>query len=360
MAILACGCLSLNGAVKDKGFIVKGNLEGQTVSLVSAAPGAAATLAAGKIKNGQFQLTGKVEKPTIARLIVEGQAGACTIFLENNNTYIVQDGHVEATTEAQKLINQYDDVIQSFISFRARLLEGINQLNNFAEVIALSRRLTPETTRLQNDLSGLVKANPDSELSAYLLYAIVMAGWDVNELAGQLGEKAKATAYGEALKTLKPSTELADALTAKIASFSAVPAGTIAPDFTLSTPAGDSLSLYGIKAKLKFIDFWASWCGPCRAENPNVLKVYAEYHPTGLEIISVSVDTDKEKWLKAIEEDHLTWLHASDLKGITGPTALLYDVKFVPYTVLVDENNKVIAINLRGDALRAKIAELLD
>ncbi|MDR1274010.1 MAG: AhpC/TSA family protein, partial [Odoribacteraceae bacterium] len=318
------------------------------------------TLATGKIKNGQFQLTGKVEKPTIARLTVEGEAGACMIFLENNNTYIVQNGRAEAATEGQKLINQYDDVIQSFITFRVKLLEGINQLNNFIEMTAFQSVVAPEAMNLQKRLSELVNANPDSELSAYLLYSFGMAGGGAHTLVGLLGENARASAYGKALETLKPSTELGDALTAKMASFSTTGAGQAAPDFTLPTPAGDDLSLYGVKGKLKFIDFWASWCGPCRAENPNVLEVYAGYHSKGLEVISVSVDTDKEKWLKAIEEDHLPWLHACDLKGITGPVALLYDVKFVPYNVLVDENNKIIVTNLRGAALKTKIAELLD
>jgi len=136
--------------------------------------------------------------------------------------------------------------------------------------------------------------------------------------------------------------------------------GDLAPNFTLSTPEGKALNLYDIKGKVKLIDFWASWCGPCRRENPNVVKVYAEYHPKGLEIIGVSLDNNKTNWLTAIEKDGLKWIHLSDLKGWQNEAVLMYGVESVPHTVLLDADNRIIAKNLRGDALHAKIAELLN
>ena len=110
---------------------------------------------------------------------------------------------------------------------------------------------------------------------------------------------------------------------------------------------------------LCIVDFWASWCGPCRGENPHVVEIYKEYHPKGLEIFGVSLDNNKEAWVKAIADDGLVWKHGSDLKGWQSAPAQLYSVSGIPHTVLLDENNKIIAKNLRGDELKQKIAELL-
>ena len=117
--------------------------------------------------------------------------------------------------------------------------------------------------------------------------------------------------------------------------------------------------MYDIKGKVKLIDFWASWCGPCRGENPHVVEIYKEYHPKGLEIFGVSLDNNKEAWVKAIADDGLVWKHGSDLKGWQSAPAKLYSVTGIPHTILLDENNKIIAKNLRGDELKQKIAELL-
>jgi thiol-disulfide isomerase/thioredoxin len=347
MAILACGCSSLNG-----GFAIKGSLEEKPVYLVSAAPGATDTLATGTSKDGKVQLTGKVDKPVLARLVVEG-GETRTLFLENGNTYVLNDGRFEATTEAQKRINQFDEVVQTITTLRAKVTANLMQLLTSPE---FQESMTAETSRLQERLNNLITADPDSELTAYLLYAIEAAGGNASNLVDLLGENAKTTAYAKALKIFNPEP----AVDASVVDPLATPVGEIAPDFTLPTPGGETLSLHGVKAKLKLIDFWASWCAPCRGENPNVVKVYAEYHPKGLEIIGVSLDSDRAKWLKAIEDDHLAWKHGSDLQGWQAAPAQLYGVKAIPFTVLVDENNKVIALNLRGDALKAKIAELLD
>ena len=155
-------------------------------------------------------------------------------------------------------------------------------------------------------------------------------------------------------------TKAGKMIAGKLAREEAVSVGKIAPDFELDTPEGEKISLYGVQAKVKLIDFWASWCGPCRGENPNVVAMYKEYHPKGLEIIGVSLDKDKEAWIKAIADDELTWKHWSDLQFWQAAPAKLYGVNAIPHTVLLDESNRIIAKNLRGKALRDNIAELLD
>ncbi len=134
--------------------------------------------------------------------------------------------------------------------------------------------------------------------------------------------------------------------------------GAEAPDFTMETPDGKMLSLKDLRGKVVLIDFWASWCGPCRRENPNVVKAYKKYHERGFDVLGVSLDKDRKRWLDAIEKDGLIWHHVSDLQGWNNAAARLYGVSSIPHTVLVDPEGKIIARNLRGPALEQKLAEI--
>lgn len=137
--------------------------------------------------------------------------------------------------------------------------------------------------------------------------------------------------------------------------------GRVAPDLAFQSPEGKEIKLSSLKGKIVLIDFWASWCGPCRKENPSVVRTYQQYSPKGFEIFSVSLDQQKEKWVQAIQQDNLTWKnHVSDLKGWQSAAAQLYGVTSIPYTVLLDKEGKIIAKNLRGPALEQKLAEIFD
>lgn len=139
--------------------------------------------------------------------------------------------------------------------------------------------------------------------------------------------------------------------------------GKIAPDFEeqLAKPIKNknTLKLSDLRGKVVLIDFWASWCGPCRRENPNVVKTYEKYSKEGFTILSVSLDTDKSKWLEAIQKDNLTWAnHVSDLGGWNSKIARLYQVSSVPFTVLIDREGKIIKTNLRGEALEGELSKI--
>ncbi len=135
--------------------------------------------------------------------------------------------------------------------------------------------------------------------------------------------------------------------------------GLPAPDFTLETPDGKKVSLKDFKGKVVLIDFWASWCGPCRRENPNVVAMYNRYKNKGFEILGVSLDRSKEPWIKAIADDKLTWPHVSDLKGWGSSAAALYGITSIPHTVLVDRDGRIVARQLRGEVLGKKLEEIL-
>ena len=134
----------------------------------------------------------------------------------------------------------------------------------------------------------------------------------------------------------------------------------VAPDFTLNTPEGEPITMseYVKGKKLVLIDFWASWCGPCRKEGENVKAIYADYHDKGFDVLGVSLDNDLEAWKKAIKDDGIVWEQVSDLKGWKSPMCELYDFKGIPHLVLVDGEGRIVAKNLRGEGLRQKVAEI--
>ena len=133
-----------------------------------------------------------------------------------------------------------------------------------------------------------------------------------------------------------------------------------APDFTQASPEGEEIKLSDFRGKVLLVDFWASWCGPCRRENPHVVSLYKKYKDQGFEILGVSLDNNRDRWLKAIAKDQLEWHHVSDLKGWKNAVAKMYNVSSIPHTILLDAEGKIIARNLRGNRLERKLEELFD
>ena len=152
--------------------------------------------------------------------------------------------------------------------------------------------------------------------------------------------------------------ELAAAYQKSVDASAAFTIGGEAPNFSQETPEGEQLSLHDLRGKVLLIDFWASWCGPCRRENPNVVRMYQKYKDQGFEILGVSLDSNRDRWLGAIAADGLTWYQVSDLKGWQNAVAKQYGVSAIPHTVLLDAEGRIIARNLRGATLERKLEEL--
>src|SRR5690554_2135639 len=171
---------------------------------------------------------------------------------------------------------------------------------------------------------------------------------------------AEAKTYLQNLSPEIASSEFTKELESTLATMGKAEIGSLAPEFTAPTPEGTSLSLSETLGKYTIIDFWASWCRPCRIENPNVVRVYNKYHEKGLNIISVSLDKadQRDKWIQAIKDDQMDWYHVSNLQFWNDPIAKQYSIRSIPATFLLDENGTIIDKNLRGAALEAKMASL--
>jgi peroxiredoxin len=144
-----------------------------------------------------------------------------------------------------------------------------------------------------------------------------------------------------------------------VASINKTAVGSMAPDFSQNDPNGTPISLSSLRGKYVLVDFWASWCQPCRMENPNIVNAYKNFKDKGFEILGVSLDQDGAAWAKAITDDKLTWKHVSDLKYWDNEVAKMYGIRSIPASFLLDQEGKIIAKDLRGEALEAKLKELM-
>jgi peroxiredoxin len=199
-------------------------------------------------------------------------------------------------------------------------------------------------------IDEFIRQNPASIVSAYVLYrdfSYRLSPEQIKENISLLDPSLQKTPYVQVLQDL-------------IGVLSSVSIGKKAPDFTASTPEEKSVSLSQHRGKYVLLDFWAAWCGPCRRENPNVVKAWQKYHAKGFDVFGVSLDKKKADWIKAIKDDQLTWTHVSDLAYWNSAPARLYGVRAIPSNVLIDPDGVIIARNLRGAELHKKLEELIN
>ncbi|WP_316838438.1 TlpA disulfide reductase family protein [Pedobacter gandavensis] len=208
-------------------------------------------------------------------------------------------------------------------------------------------------------LADFVAANPDDYFSAVALTKMLSAGTQVSAVDKQKIDDL--LVVKELVKVLTPKVKQYQVFAAVqyyIGELDNKPVDVAFKDFKQFTPDGKAVSLSDFKGKYLFVDFWASWCGPCRGENPNVLRAYNNYKQDGLEILGVSFDDKKEAWLKAIEEDKMPWTQISVLKGFQNDAAELYHIQGIPASILINPEGKIIAYDLRAEDLERKLQEI--
>jgi peroxiredoxin len=244
----------------------------------------------------------------------------------------------------------------------------VQQYRNYTEVNKNEDSATYYLTKIkvmQDESDQLVKTTIDKIFPSFAIYGIlnylrIEQEFDyISKLAVRIKNEMPDGKYARLfVQEIGRMQTYKDQQAQKDASENVV-VGKAAPEFSANTPEGKKVSLSDYKGKYVLVDFWASWCGPCRAESPNMVKLYQDFKGSKFEIIGVSLDNDKTAWTKAIAKDRYTWIQISDLLQWDSPIARLYQVDGIPATVLIDPNGVVVAKNLRGEELYNKIKTLL-
>ena len=317
------------------------------------------------VENGKFTISGPAESPELIYVFIDKIQGYTPVVAEK--------GEIELTAQKDSLnFAKVKGTVQNDIFFnyletsrtlsdQATSIQRDMQNANMTGNEATANSLRDEFAELQEEYKNFeldfIKNNPNGLISALLIEKGLNSRMVESEEAQKMYD-ALTTEIKETLpaKNVLKSLEAAKEREAKGKSTSI---GATAPDFSGPTPDGKELSLKEAMGKVTIIDFWAAWCKPCRAENPNVVNVYNKYHSKGLSIIGVSLDRKEEDWKKAIADDNLTWNHISSLDYFNDAIAKLYNVEAIPATFILDENGVIVAKNLRGPELESKIVELL-
>ncbi len=347
--------------VRIDGTVV--GLDKATAKLVKYEGRKAKTLDSVDVKEGHFSIHTKVDKPDMVFLTVSGVPSDLPLIIEpgSNIKVDIDITHMRKSTVVSQGLNKklydYFDQLKLFSDKQQKLAKLYQAAQNKAteeeKTKIINRYYNIDDERHEYEYK-VIEENKDNLVGAKIFEKVVYDQAEPNY------NKLKKI-YESFPKEIKDMPNIKQAI--QIVNQKAkVSVGSKAPDFSAPTPDGKTLSLKDVLGKVTIIDFWASWCRPCRAENPYVAAIYKKYHPKGLNIISVSLDKpgEKDKWLKAIKDDHLAWNHVSNLKFWQDPIAREYGVRSIPATFILDKNGVIRAKNLRRDRLEAKVKELLE
>jgi peroxiredoxin len=302
-------------------------------------------------------MKGTIEYPDIVMLTAMDAGKRVGFFLENSKIEIT--GQIDSLADIKVTGSRTQDEYKAYLTSNKVLSEKYTGLQNDYQLAAQAndtakqssiekelKSLEEANTKMQKDF---IKNNPASYFTPLLLESISL-DMEPDEIEADI----------KSLDTNVAKIQIIKDMSSRVKELKNVAVGQKAPDFTLNDVNGTPLSLSSkFGSKLLLIDFWASWCHPCRMENPNVVKVYNEFHKKGFDVIGVSLDRSKEDWVKAIADDKLTWTHVSDLKYWDNAAAKLYAVNSIPANFLLDENGVIIAKNLREGDLYNKVKEIL-
>lgn len=349
------------GCQKQKGFQIDVNLEGAEgqVLLEKLEKREWIPVDTADIVEGVAVLEGEVLYPSDYYLSVVGQKAKTIIFVENTKMSIT--GHADSLNnvavtgslthdEYAALNEQISAVSEQYMALyqESRAAIAAGDTTKGRELMTEVEELYESTNTMRDDF---IKNNTSSYVTPFLI-SKNMYGKEADELE-------------EMINALDPKLDTIPTIVAikeLIVDLKKVAIGQVAPDFVQNDIEGNPVRFSDVYSKneLTLLDFWAAWCGPCRAENPNVVAVFNEFNKKGFTVFGVSLDREKHQWEKAIESDKLTWTHVSDLSYWQNEAAKMYSVKSIPSSMLVDKNGVIVAKNKRGDELHETVAEILN
>lgn len=343
------GLFACNSATQEAGYTINVSLTGEasefksdTLLLTNRAKDTSLVEQVAVLTNGKATFTGAVVTPENYIISFKGERGGlCRLFLENEKYEITIP--VADPKEAKIVGGTTQQVIESINAkskaiVKAAKLDSLMSAHKDASeedkklIEAAYEKATGEIAKLEEDY---VAANPTS------LFALNSFSQKVGDMPLDSAE-AKLARF-KAVPAYANNRNVAN-VEKTVNTLKSLQTGMIAPDFTQNDPEGNPVKFSDVysKNKITMVDFWASWCGPCRAFNPTLVKIYNEYKKKGFEILGVSLDTKQDAWVKGIQDDKLTWIHVSDLGGWDNAVGAQYYVRFVPQNIFVDQTGKII------------------
>jgi thiol-disulfide isomerase/thioredoxin len=357
LVLTALPLFAMSQGASQPGFHITGNVKGLTDDsgvFLTDLNNPSDTVAKTTVKDGRFSLNGHVSEPGLYEVNFGSARKKSAMFIGNDKISIAgsaDDMKSLAVTgsssnddfmEFQKTFNPYFIHLNALDQL-AHTQDGASKSDSLGKVF---RGLVDS---VEINLDHFIENKRSSYVSPFVMIVLSQLSEDVNlqeKRFNSLAPEVKVGYYGQYLHN-------------QIAAAKIGAVGTDAIDFTQSDTAGHAIALSSFKGKYVLVDFWASWCGPCRMENPNVVAMFKKFKDKNFTVLSVSLDKTKDPWLQAIKADGLAWTHVSDLKFWNNEVAVKYHVQSIPQNFLIDPSGKIIGKNLHGQDLQARLCQLL-